>query len=309
MKKLLWLLLIPLLLGGAYKVQVDEDLDNTGGWTSSGTNIYPTTITDNVGIGFTAPLGWLQVGTSPSAPILIITKGGNVGIGATSPTAKLFVTSSDSATPVTAILGEAHRTGAPVMDSRVFFPNEDGIVSNTFYTDGSEYPYYLMQRAKGTQTVPLTVANLDDLGSISIQGYDGTGFIDSAAINFIVDNTVSSGTVPGAILFVTSSNLVERMRITSAGNVGIGTTAPLGLLQVGTSPNAPLIVEVGGSVGIGTTNPSARLEIVPASTTPAESLYINVSGSRIILKSPDGTCSACGTDNADAWSCVSVTCP
>ncbi len=103
---------------------------------------------------------------------------------------------------------------------------------------------------------------------------------------------------------------VGPIRKSSISNgVNIGTTGPKGLLQVGTSPNAPLVVLAGGNVGIGTTSPSARLEIIPADTTPAQSLYINVTGSRIIMKSPDGTCSACGPDNADAWACVSVTCP
>ncbi|MBI5466238.1 MAG: hypothetical protein HY974_03040, partial [Candidatus Kerfeldbacteria bacterium] len=42
-----------------------------------------------------------------------------------------------------------------------------------------------------------------------------------------------------------------------SANVGIGTTNPQGLLQVGTAPSSGLIVQASGNVGIGTTDPGA----------------------------------------------------
>ena len=38
-------------------------------------------------------------------------------------------------------------------------------------------------------------------------------------------------------------------------------------------------------------------------------IYINTAGGRLLMKSPDGTCSECGPNNSDAWSCAGVTCP
>ncbi|MDD5552629.1 MAG: hypothetical protein PHE18_02025 [Candidatus Omnitrophica bacterium] len=75
---------------------------------------------------------------------------------------------------------------------------------------------------------------------------------------FWIDNT-------GSLLRFSMGGSVgqaNHMTINSSGNVGIGTTAPLGLLQVGTSPNPPLIVTAGGSVGIGTTAPGTKLEVI-----------------------------------------------
>lgn len=56
----------------------------------------------------------------------------------------------------------------------------------------------------------------------------------------------------------------------------------------------------------GTERLSVYGEAVESKSIP---IYISGAGVKLILTSPDGTCSECGVDNADAFSCASVTCP
>jgi hypothetical protein len=87
--------------------------------------------------------------------------------------------------------------------------------------------------AIGTRGV---VLNNDFLGRIFFGGDDGTNFIPGASIDALVDGTPGTNAMPGRISFSTtpsgSNNPSERMRITSTGNVGIGTTSPGSALQV-----------------------------------------------------------------------------
>jgi hypothetical protein len=75
------------------------------------------------------------------------------------------------------------------------------------------------------------VASNTRLGSIFFSGRDDAGnFIEGAAVLANVDGEPSTNDMPGRLIFSTtasgSSTPTERMRITNAGNVGIGTTAP-----------------------------------------------------------------------------------
>jgi hypothetical protein len=66
-----------------------------------------------------------------------------------------------------------------------------------------------------------------------------------------------------ALLFG-SGTRVERMRITSSGNVGIATGVPQGLFDV---MGGSFVVKAGGKVGVGTANPASILEVVDGSIT------------------------------------------
>lgn len=120
----------------------------------------------------------------------------------------------------------------------------------------------------------------EGIGTVSFNGADGTRFITSASIQVQVDGVISTDNVPARMNFLTSAgganNPTERMRITSAGLVGINTTSPAsklsvaGNLSVGSSHSAIAAPTNGaifeGSVGIGNSNPTNKLDVAGVAT-------------------------------------------
>jgi len=92
----------------------------------------------------------------------------------------------------------------------------------------------------GTNTI---VQSGDALGGLYFYGDDGTDLISTAASIIVsVDGTPGANDMPGRLVFSTTadgaSSPTERMRIDSAGNVGIGATAPVTKLGVAGSNNS-----------------------------------------------------------------------
>jgi hypothetical protein len=96
----------------------------------------------------------------------------------------------------------------------------------------------IFQKSRGTTIGANTiVSNGDIAGAIVFQGANGTGYTNAAGIIAEIDGTPgASNDMPGRLTFHTtvdgSGTLTERMRIDSAGRVGIGTNAPSQLLHV-----------------------------------------------------------------------------
>jgi hypothetical protein len=140
---------------------------------------------------------------------------GNVGIGTTNPhvrlSQKLDITASG---------------------------NYGGMALNTWSSAAPDHASILdFNRSKsttiGTQTV---VASGDTLGHIIFRGSDGAAFQDAARVMASVDGTPGINDLPGRLTFWTTPDgspvMSERMRINSAGNVGIGTTTPAYKLDI-----------------------------------------------------------------------------
>lgn len=163
----------------------------------------------------------------------------------------------------------------------------------------------LYRKARGTVGAPAIVQNNDATLEFSGFGFDGAAFRRTAQILSAVDGTPGVGSMPGRLQFMTtpmgSTSPVERMRIDSAGNVGLGTINPgarfdvNGSARLGSSTAGALLVKSqsssavvlrpatangsmlladdselatrgitiasGGFIGIGTATPVARLHV------------------------------------------------
>ena len=106
-----------------------------------------------------------------------------------------------------------------------------GGMSITNYGSGSADIQGLIDfnRSKGSVDGSMTiVANGDGLGATIWRGSDGTNFVDAASIKAVVDGVPGTNDMPGRLVFSTTadgaSSATERMRIDSAGNLGLGVT-------------------------------------------------------------------------------------
>lgn len=146
-------------------------------------------------------------GTTTLTERMRITNAGRVGIGTTAPTALLHVEQDAALNPR-------------------FAQNTDDTAGLTLQ----------IAKRRGTAASPTIVSSGDTLGNIVYYGHDGSSLRGAAAVTAVVDGTPGASDMPGALLFWTtpdgSATLTERMRITSAGNVGIGTSSPAGTIHV-----------------------------------------------------------------------------
>ncbi|MBF0522596.1 MAG: hypothetical protein HQL24_06015, partial [Candidatus Omnitrophica bacterium] len=237
---------------------------SAGGWTKSGTNIYPTTVTNTVGIGTSAPTNNLQIvgavgiGTTEynvSAPTTGMIVKGNVGIGTSGVTNKLDV---NGAIAVGTYASSAVRT-APT--SGMAISGNVGI---------------------GTATA---TNNLQVVGAVAI----GTSAFNVTAptTGLLVEGNVGIGTTTNNIgLSVSSSSGQSALNVKSNGvqglfqgndgDVGIGTTGVTnkldvnGAIAVGTYASSAVRtaptsgMAISGNVGIGTATATNNLQVVGA---------------------------------------------
>lgn len=97
-------------------------------------------------------------------------------------------------------------------------------------------------RLNGSFSAPVKTEQNDMIGIISFMPYDGSGGITTAAMVSFHDAPTGLNDLPTAISFNTTPDgsiaWQERMRISSSGNVGIGTLSPYAKLQVVSNSNS-----------------------------------------------------------------------
>ena len=177
--------------------------DITGDITASELVVSANATTDAVRITQTGTGNALVVEDSanPDATPFVISAAGNVGIGTTTPGAALDVVGTS-------------------------------FVQNTRFNSTTAF---VVRRANGTAASPTVVLNNENQ-ILRFDFYDGTTYLPGAGIFAEVDGTPGTNDMPCRLIFSTTADgaasLTERMRITNAGNVGIGVSAPVNRLQI-----------------------------------------------------------------------------
>jgi hypothetical protein len=145
----------------------------------------------------------------------------------------------------TVIANKSHLNGAinPQFEiDGTGIPNATLAITNWNSAAASPSHVVLSKSKSGTVGTRTLVANNDDIGAVVFTADDGTAFIPAASILAEVDGTPGANDMPGRLVFATTADgasaPTERLRITSAGNVGIGTGAPAEILALRSSSSA-----------------------------------------------------------------------
>ena len=253
--------------GGVEAMRIDASGNVGIGTTAPGAllNVVANTATDAVRITQTGAGNALVVedAANPDSTPFVVDTTGNVGIGTSAPTALLNVVANtatdavritqtgtgnalvveDAANPdstpfVVDASGQVIQGYTANITSASFQANGANTFSGVRWNPGTQTgTAIILGRSRsatiGTNSIVLTG---DNLGAINFSGDDGAAFIRAASISADVDLTPGTNDMPGRLVFSTTadgaSSPTERMRITSTGNVGIGTSSPVNRLQV-----------------------------------------------------------------------------
>ena len=205
-----------LILTPAPSLLIYQTNNTPGYYFNSGTAAIPvwvqlSTPPDNLGNHITTTniqLGTNYLSGDGDNEGIYVNTTGNVGIGTALPSANLTV----------AGLGEV------------------GLRVYSYASLLSDNSSLNLSKARGTEGSEASVVQNDIVGQVSALAYDGSAYGTAAKIQFEVDNIPGVGDTPGRIQFHTAADgasiTTERMRITSDGNVGVGTAVPDSLFDV-----------------------------------------------------------------------------
>ena len=180
---------------------------------------------------------------NPDSTPFVVNAGGNVGIG------------WSGGTITTAF-------GSTIQKLQAILAGSAGpqIIAGTYSADTFAPRFDFVKSRNATANTQTIVVSNDSLMDIYASGSDGTGMIPAARIAAQVDGTPGTNDMPGRLIFSTTadgaSTPTERMRITSAGLVGIGTSSPTVRLEVRGSTTISSQTNVAATFG---TTTSGRL--------------------------------------------------
>ena len=195
---------------------------------------------------------------------LQVSPDGKIGIGTTAPSAKLSILGEGSTSATTALLvqNSAGSTALQITDDLTVTVNTLVSFSNVsavhgFYSGGlfTGTTAYTSRGFTSTVNTPFVTYNISSPlanPNNSSQKFGGYGFVFDGSTQWFQGVGLSLFTTPGPDVTVNAP--VERLRITSTGNVGIGTTTPTNKLSIKQldSNTSILRLESASSVGSNT---------------------------------------------------------
>jgi hypothetical protein len=209
----------------------------------------------NVGIGTTSPDALLTVNGvgahglgSAAAPSFAFT--GDLNTGIYSPGANQVAISTNGAGRLFVNASGNIGIGTSGATDRLQVEGSASVVRIIGNRTDALGPRLSLGKSRGSSAGSTTIVQSgDEIGQIMFKGADGTD-VDStgASIKGLVDGTPGTNDMPGALVFLTTSDgnnsPSERMRLDSSGRLGLGTSSPNYKAQIaGTS----------GTVGLGLT--------------------------------------------------------
>lgn len=294
------------------------------GWTDNGTKVYLTDSSENVGIGTTLATSKLNVKGNVNAT-QFTTDVGDI------PQIQFIPSQSLDTRFTTGVLTEGGNDDDDsfqvvkglALGTNVFFTiNSGGNVG--VGTTVAPSKLYVNGRIETNTDIKFADGSVQSTALLAAPGWTDSGtavYLTTSSDNVgIGTNTADykvqvNGTVKATEFDSAFSNTPSTQYIpnqVSDTGFSTGTCADGGnddddFFQIVEGPdlctNVRFNLDTAGNVGIGTTNARAKLEINTGD------VYINKTSGKLILKSADGTCSSCGPDNSDVWSCSSVACP
>ena len=250
--------------GGDAYIQI-QAADSTG---TSGLKFGRNSVANRAGIDWSASTDALQFRTGGTTERMRIASNGNVGIGTSSPSELLHIAGATN--PAITLQDTTNNTDARIKTNNngdlVFeadYNNEQGDSRIGFEVDGSERMRIASSGRLGIGTTS-PAEKLHVVGDIRIEDTSPRlGFHDSNAgslgntsggfetFDSSGNRSIFVGSVDAGGHCLIGTNNTERLRVTTSGDVGIGTTSPREKLHVSGSGDMKIELETTGNDNVG----------------------------------------------------------